>query len=246
MFWTVSTSFHAMPAEYLAFRKTDKTPSPGCIGSWSRDSWSFTTASIIPIHRITSPSRITRRLNASSIHQRLKFHWPSMKLQEWWRHVKGAKLSGDLGRKKLPALGFNFGFKDATIPQVAAKKKGLRKFLQHVFLRLWPLHQHSAPVAWEWVRDLAWGQPLWRSVWNVLKCCEWKCCEWNHQPSHVSKFFSPRSFRSQTCNAIASFPKPLHVAALLQNFESLRELQTEEFITWSVNFPTSSQVASSR
>ena len=128
MFWTVSTSFHAMPAEYLAFRKTDKTPSPGCIGSWSRDSWSFTTASIIPIHRITSPSRITRRLNASSIHQRLKFHWPSMKLQEWWRHVKGAKLSGDLGRKKLPALGFNFGFKDATIPQVAAKKKVCASF----------------------------------------------------------------------------------------------------------------------
>lgn len=110
MFWTVSTSFHAMPAEYLAFRKIHKTPSPGCIGSWSRDSWSFATASIIPIHRVTNPSRITRRPTTSSIHQRLKFHWPSMKVQEWWRHVKGAKLSGDLGRKKTPSIRFQFWF----------------------------------------------------------------------------------------------------------------------------------------
>ena len=57
LFSIVSTLFHAMPADYLAFRHIHKTPSPGCRGSrlWRI----FRTASIIPIHTISSPSSIS-------------------------------------------------------------------------------------------------------------------------------------------------------------------------------------------
>ena len=84
MFSIVSTSFHAMPADDLAFSQIHKTASPGCRGSrlWRKSSWRFRTASGILTHTITFIHTIAsfsdgssgiRRFRVGSSHKRFKF-----------------------------------------------------------------------------------------------------------------------------------------------------------------------------